>query len=289
MTWVTIDKDKCNECGLCVLRCPICFSEKNEKISVHADENCCNLCGHCVSLCPTQAVVHHQLDMENFTPVGKTDMFDTESFIKFIRKRRSHRHFKDMEIPRADIEKLIDTCRYAPTGGNLQGVEIMVIQDRNKIKELSDLTVDFFDIIGTSAEKQLKELPSEEEGSKKAELLQRTATYKERLTRARDSGYDPIFHSAPAVIIFHSHLQTASAKDDCVIASTTMGLTAMTMGLGTTYIGLYEAAAKNHPPALEALHLPPGHGVFSVLIMGYPKLKYLRTIDRKPIKTTWVG
>lgn len=288
MSWVTIDQDKCNGCGVCVLRCASCFSEENEKITAHADMDCCNLCGHCVSLCPTNAIIHTKMDMENFIAVEKEAGIDTDSFIKFIRKRRSQRHFKKKEIPRQDIEKLIDVCRYAPTGANLQGVEIMVIQNQEKIKELSNLTVDFFNILGTSAEKQLDELPLEEKTSKKAELLQRTARYKERLTLARETGYDPIFHKAPAVIIFHSHLQTSSAKDDCVIASTTMGLTAMTMGLGTTYIGLYEAAAKNHPPANDALNLPPGHGVFSVLIMGYPKLKYLRTTDRKPIKTTWV-
>jgi len=288
MSWVTIDQEKCNECGLCVLRCASCFSKENETITANVDIECCNLCGHCVSLCPTDAIVHEKMDMENFISVDRKIDIDTDTFIKFVRKRRSQRHFKDKEIPREDIEKLIDVCRYAPTGANLQGVEIMVIQNQEKVKELSSLTVDFFNILGTSAEKQLGELTSEEKTSKKAELLQRTARYKERLTLAREVGYDPIFHKAPAVIIFHTHLQAGSAKDDCVIASTTMGLTAMTMGLGTTYIGLFEAAAKNHPPVNDALNLPPEHGVFSVLIMGYPKLKYQRTVDRKQIKTTWV-
>jgi len=288
MSWVTIDQEKCNQCGLCVLRCARCYSKEDGSITAHADIDCCNVCGHCVSLCPADAIVHEKMDMKNFIKVDNEISIDPDRFIQMIRQRRSHRHFKDKEIPREVIEKLIDTCRYAPTGGNLQGVELMVIQNPEKIKELSDLTVDFFNIIGTNAEKQLAQIPPEENSSRKAELLQRTANYKERLTQARDLGYDPIFHKAPAVIIFHAHLQTASAKDDCVIASTTMGLTAMTMGLGTTYIGLYDAAAKNHPPALEALNLPEGHGVFSVLIMGYPKLKYLKTVDRKPMKTIWV-
>ena len=288
MSWVTIDQEKCNECGLCVLRCASCFSKENETITANVDIECCNLCGHCVSLCPTDAIVHEKMDMENFISVDRKIDIDTDTFIKFVRKRRSQRHFKDKEIPREDIEKLIDVCRYAPTGANLQGVEIMVIQNQEKVKELSSLTVDFFNILGTSAEKHLGELTSEEKTSKKAELLQRTARYKERLTLAREVGYDPIFHKAPAVIIFHTHLQVGSAKDDAVIASTTMGLTAMTMGMGTTYIGLFEAAAKNHPPVNGALNLPPAHGVFSVLIMGYPKLKYQRTVDRKQIKTTWV-
>lgn len=288
MSWTTIDSDKCNQCGICVLRCPRCYSKKDDIIISHANIDCCNICGHCVSLCPTDAITHSKMDMNNFISADKEIGIDADTFIKMIRQRRSHRHFKDKEIPKQDIEKLIDTCRYAPTGGNLQEIDVMVIQNQDKINELSNLTVDFFDMIGTSAEKQRNELPAEEGDSKKAELLQRTITYKERLTQARDLGYDPIFHKAPAVIIFHANLQTVSAKDDCVIASTTMGLTAMTMGLGSTYIGLFEMAAKNHPPANQGLNLPDGHGVFSVLIMGYPKLNYLKTVDRKPIKTTWV-
>ena len=72
-----------------------------------------------------------------------------------------------------------------------------------------------------------------------------------------------------------------------LIASTTMNLTARTMGLEATYIGLFEFASKSYEPLIEELGLPPGHEVFSVLIMGYPILRFLRTVDRKPIKIKW--
>ncbi len=38
---------------------------------------------------------------------------------------------------------------------------------------------------------------------------------------------------------------------------------------------------------MEELRPPPRHKVYSVLILGYPKLKYLRAVDRKPIEVTW--
>jgi nitroreductase len=76
-------------------------------------------------------------------------------------------------------------------------------------------------------------------------------------------------------------------KDNCVIASTTMGLLARTMGLETTYIALFEGAWKGHKPLRDELGLPESHQVLSVLVIGYPKIKYLRTVDRKPIKTRW--
>ena len=84
-------------------------------------------------------------------------------------------------------------------------------------------------------------------------------------------------------MIFHSKDEGFSKKDDCVIASTTMGLLARTMGLEYTYIGILQGAADNYPPVMEELNLPAGNKVYSVIIIGYPELEFLRTVDRKPV------
>ncbi len=286
--WVSIKEDTCINCGICLSRCPRCFSTEDDSIIAHADENCCNLCGHCVALCPTDAVVHHKMDMENFNPVDDGVSFETDAFIQFIRERRSHRLFQDEKIPKEELQKLIDICRYTPTGSNVQTVEIIVVLDPERRQKLSDLAVDFFDDIGARAAKKLERLKAEgKEIPEELQNLENTLQYRERLLMAREIGYDPIFHRAPAVIIFHSPVQTSTPKDNCVIASTTMGLAARTMGLETTYIGLFEAASKTYQPLIDELGLPPGHEVFSVLIIGYPLLKFLKTVDRKPIKTRW--
>jgi nitroreductase len=228
------------------------------------------------------------MDMSNFVDISDDAAFETDAFIRFIRARRSHRHFKDKEIPREILERLIDVCRYAPTGGNAQTVRAIVVQNPKRRQKLSDLTVDFFIQMGEGAEKTLEEMKTRETDSIAGlETLQILANYKNRLSMARAAGYDPVFYKAPAVFIFHSHSQTRTPKDDCVIASTTMSLTARTMGLEATYIGLFEMAAKMYQPMAEELKLPSGHEVYSVVIMGYPKLAYLRTVDRKPIKTRW--
>jgi hypothetical protein len=66
-----------------------------------------------------------------------------------------------------------------------------------------------------------------------------------------------------------------------------MGLLARTMGLEYTYIGILQGAADNYPPVMEELNLPEGNKVYSVIIIGYPKLKFLRTVDRKPAAVRW--
>jgi nitroreductase/NAD-dependent dihydropyrimidine dehydrogenase PreA subunit len=288
MDWVTIDKEKCNMCMACVIRCMMCFRKKGDEIVARVDENCCNLCGHCVSLCPVDAITHHKLDMENFEDVGEGINFDTDEFIGFIRQRRSHRHFKKKEIPRDDIAKLINAVRYAPTGSNVQNVEIIVIQDQEKRKKLSDLALDYFVSMGEMAQTKLDELKAEgKDTPEETEGLLNLLRYKDRLGMARKFKFDAIFYEAPAILIFHSPVATSAPKDNCVIASTTLGLIARTMGLETTYIGLFDAASRDYEPVQKELDLPEGHKVFSTLILGYPKLKFLKTVDRTPINTRW--
>ncbi len=104
---------------------------------------------------------------------------------------------------------------------------------------------------------------------------------------AKELGIDPILHKAPVVLIFHSPPNPSTPKDDCVIAAQTVVLGAMTMGLGTCYIGLLTNAALNYPPVQKALDLPPGNTVHSVLVLGYPRLKFHKAVDRKPLTIQW--
>lgn len=144
MSWTTINQDLCTQCGICITRCVRNYREEGGEIASNASEATCNLCGHCVALCPTDAITHLKMDMGNFTDLKEEIKFDPLDFINFVRARRSHRRFIDKKVPQKDLETLIDLCRYAPTGSNRQKVEIMVIQDRGKIKRLSNHTVDFF-------------------------------------------------------------------------------------------------------------------------------------------------
>ncbi len=288
MSWVTVDQEKCTSCGLCVLRCVRCFSDKDGEIKGHAYIDNCNLCGHCVALCPVDAIEHHEMDMSNFPGYGKPVSIDKDTFIQFLRERRSHRHFKDEPISQETIETLVDVCRYAPTGSNVQSVKLIVTEDQDKIKRYSDLTIDYFVTLSEPARERLLALDAEgKQDTEEYTIVKRTMERGDLFDLARKAGMDPILYRAPAVMFFHSASVTSTPKDNCIIASTTAALTARTMDLEACYIGLIEFAANNYPPLLAELGLPSDNKVFSVLVTGYPELEFLKAVDRKPIGVRW--
>jgi len=287
MSWVSIEKDECTECGLCVTRCIRCFSDNGGEIVVDANEDNCNLCGHCVALCPTMAITHHKMNMDDFIELDKEIGINTDQLVQLIRRRRSHRDFTDKEIPRRDLETLVDICSYCPTGSNVQNVGIVVVQNRDKIRRLSDLTIESFQKAAGILKQRADRLKAEGKDIPE-ELNYRLARLNDMnlIKEAKESGLDPVFYKAPVVMVFHSPGLTSAPKDNCMIAAQTVVLTAMTMGLETCYIGIFEAAST-YPPIIEELQLPPDHRVLSVLIMGYPTLTYLRAVDRKPMTVRW--
>lgn len=288
MSWVTIDYDKCTICGTCIEGCGRCFHMEGDRVTVHADQNCCSLCGRCVALCPTGAVTHDKMNMENFPEIRRREFITPDDFTDFVRQRRSHRAFLNKTIPESDIAKLVDIVRYCPTGSNSQMVELLVIRNPEKIKRLSDLTVDFMVTVGSDAARQAEALKAEGKTSpEEIGQMEMMALYGNMLEQSRETGIDPIFYLAPAVMVFHARDIGFSKKDDCVIASTTMGLLSRTMGLEFTYIGLFEGASNGDPAVMAELGLPEGHKVFSVIILGYPKLTFLREVDRKPIAVNY--
>jgi len=59
-----------------------------------------------------------------------------------LMKRRSARNFKDQEIPENVIEQLLDAANNAPSGGNIQPLSIILVQEAEARKELAKMVGD---------------------------------------------------------------------------------------------------------------------------------------------------
>jgi nitroreductase len=66
-------------------------------------------------------------------------MMDYDGFLRLVQTRRTIRVFKPDPVPDELIDKIMEAARYAPSGGNSQPWEIVVVKDRllrNRITEI---------------------------------------------------------------------------------------------------------------------------------------------------------
>lgn len=79
---------------------------------------------------------------------------------KLIHERRSIRKYEDKAVSKEDIIELIDCARYAPSDTNSQTWEFLVITNKEKIKDIENMT---WDALHEKAE-EAKEKGLEKEG-----------------------------------------------------------------------------------------------------------------------------
>jgi nitroreductase/NAD-dependent dihydropyrimidine dehydrogenase PreA subunit len=267
-----VDQNTCNRDGICVDSCPsglIVMENGGYPVPIAEAEEVCIRCGHCVSVCPTGSLNHRIVKREKCLPLDKNLNITPEQSAQFLMGRRSGRAFKEKDIPREDIAKLIDTARFAPTGHNSQSVEWLALGNRKELRALSGLTVDWMRTIIRDNPKLAAEL------------------FLDRTVMRWEQGVDVIFRNAPAVIITHAARDNRIAPMDCVIALTYLDLAAFSMGISCCWAGYFRSASANYAPLAEALGLPEGHQCFGAMMVGYPKFQHYLIPSRKTPKITW--
>jgi nitroreductase/NAD-dependent dihydropyrimidine dehydrogenase PreA subunit len=273
MDLFTIDQDKCNRDGLCVIECPARIIELIDPQAFpspvkNAEENCLK-CGHCVAICPLGALTLKDMPLDECPPLQKELLPNAEHIRHFLKARRSIRRFKEKSVPHELIKDLIDTARYAPTGSNKQQVNWMIFENPAEVRRLAAIVIDWTRLI-------IQQVPDKE-------IVSRM----ERLTARWDDGVDPILQGAPHLILVHSQKDLPSAQTDCVIALTYLELYASAQGLGTCWAGYFTSAANAYPPLAQALNLPAEHHCFGAVMLGFPRYKYTRIPKRNAPLVTW--
>src|SRR3990172_9806149 len=68
-------------------------------------------------------------------------MLKIEEFLELARARRTIRGYRKKDVPRECIEKILEAARWAPSGGNSQPWEFVVIADAGMRQRIVDLYV----------------------------------------------------------------------------------------------------------------------------------------------------
>ncbi len=289
---ISIDGKRCNLCGLCVPVCVRGILKERDKGVVVTEPELCIFCGHCRAVCPTDAPSFSHLNENEFEPVLKGDKLpDPSEFLRFLRRRRSTRVYKKKPVEIEKLRMILEAGRFAPTGGNRQPCEYMVVRGRELLNQASTLTIQTLGRIGELVKEAFRRHDQLGEPLPEEFIpIQNYPLVWERIAKKWEEGVDPIFYHAPALILIQTKRgATTSADVDAGLSAMHMILMAETMGLGTCLNGFLVTALKNSEELRGVLKIPDDHQVHVTFTVGYPDVEFLQTVARNPVNVKWLG
>lgn len=271
---MNVNIEKCVGCGQCVKDCfANTIALVNGKAKINNDN--CIKCGHCIAICPKEAVSINDYNMEEVRQYN-IDEFSVagDNLLNFIKFRRSVRHFVDKPIEDEKIYKIIEAGRYTETGANAQDVSFIVV--REGIQELKRLAIN-----------SLKDKGENILNNSTPDYMHYKMFAEMWIKMYNDFNVNPIendnlFHNAPALIVI-----TADSEIDGALASSNMELMTNALELGSFFCGFFVIAAEDNKKIMNLLEVKEGKKIVTCLAVGYPSVKYFRTVPRKEADIKW--
>jgi nitroreductase len=159
-------------------------------------------------------------------------------FLEVVKGRRSNRKYLEKEVPEDLLEQVLEAVRWAPSGGNIQPWEVIVIRDPQTKKRLQDTLGGY-----NPARKAIVAAP-----------LLLVLCGKEKIPDTYRKDKDITTKFGEWWFLFHLG---SAAQNLC--------LTAHALGLGTVMVGFFD-----HDKAKEILEVPEGYEVVLMTPLGYP-------------------
>lgn len=286
MSLLVIDRQLCKKCGLCATICVDDVFEKavpGEYPNATNEKDCVG-CGHCVAICPVEAISHNKLRGENVLSLKGNNRIDADVMERFLRSKRSVRHFKKAEVEKEKITRILNIAQQAPSDTNSQDRHYIVLTDRQKINELENNVVKYYKTLMFWMKYPVRKFLSLFTPNLMNELEKVLPDFG-NMVRKYENGEKPVFRNAPCVVFIYGSKGNLMGKDNCIIAQDYLMLQAESMGLGSCMIGY----ATGAPDTLaKYLKIPKDQMVYCAIILGYPEYSMARGVDRKDPEVAWL-
>jgi nitroreductase len=93
---------------------------------------------------------------------------------------------------------------------------------------------------------------------------------------------DKLFFNAPALI-----LAVSDSTVNASLASSNMELMTNALDLGTFFSGFFTMAAQGNDEIRDLLGLKGKEEIVTCMVVGYPNVKYVRTVPRRDANISW--
>ncbi|MGD9496097.1 MAG: nitroreductase family protein [Armatimonadota bacterium] len=278
-----VDPELCNNCGQCVRVCGTDVLVAGERHPTPTGPTPCYVCGHCVAVCPTGAITHPAMNPEHFRELLPWDEGVTaELLLDLLRKRRSVRNYTNQQVPQDVIMRLIEAAVQAPSGLNAQSWHFTIIQDPDRLarirRRITAIYLCLLHMIDRSLSRLMLRLSV---GAQAIEQLEEARPLLERIIASHHSNEDCLLWGAPTLIVVHSPEDDPAGTESAHYAIANLMLMASAMGLGTCVIGFLTVVAERDERLREYLGVPEDHTIDSALVVGYPDIEYLTSVDKR--------
>lgn len=168
-------------------------------------------------------------------------------FPLLLAHRRSIRDYEEREVPLSVVEEIVRDTRLAPSASNRQPCRLIVVRNRERIKQLSD--------------ESKRNLLSDLDRNPDLPVKQYDSTLR--------SEQFNVFYNAPCLIYVIGPRDLFSLEVDCGLMVAYLMFSATSRGLGTCWIGL--GAHIRDRATLDELGVPSDCRIVAPIILGYPK------------------
>lgn len=289
----TINQETCKKCKLCIEVCPcniIALNEQDKVYFISERESICIECAQCMAVCSTNSIHINGYEYNKNVIDLPQNKISYDLMLDFLANRHSVRNFKDKPVPKELLQQIIESVSYAPYGSEYNKIHITVVNERKLIEKALPFISVFLDNIVKWIENPLMRFII-----KRKKGLETINTLKNHLYPIAKAGNyklefgDRITRNAPAIIIFHADKGAEEHTNNALIYATYAMLTAQSLGLGATMIGLVPAGINKVKEVKGIFRIPDNHEAITSVIVGYPKIKYKYAIKRERTHINYIN
>jgi nitroreductase/NAD-dependent dihydropyrimidine dehydrogenase PreA subunit len=299
---MALDKDTCTSCGLCISNCPFkCWEWGEDEFPKLKDEYQCFSCFNCMVACPVDAVsiieTYHvddgffatepyplpiKMPLDPKDAEGNPDQWNAVEMA--VLERRSVRNFKDEPVPDHLIRRVLEAGRFAPSAGNCQPWQFIVITDRELIRQMDEATwqaiTGFYNMY--KDDEQLENLVPAVEANPSS-FDPRVAIGGMGSISSRSL---PASLNAPCVILLAVDGRSIGSPQLAIgICGQNMNLVANSLGIKACWVGFLVPGVA---AIADKINLGPNWSVVTTLVMGYPEFKQEGMVPREYRPVMWL-
>jgi nitroreductase len=200
------------------------------------------------------------------------------------------RVFKDRPVDRNVVDKILEAAATAPMGFPPHTTEVVVIDDRAELDFLlEELVREYDSMIKAFSSPIGRAMVRLSAGAEDYLVLKNHVLESVQLANElfHSNGTDRYMYRAPVLMMFHGSRWGISFEENAHLVCHHAMLAAVSLGLGTTIIGLISPVVDRSKNLRERYGIPKDNRVLTSLILGHPKYKYRQGIRRKLAGVTY--